>query len=211
MDERLWKKYWLRAVWGAWLLRFVPFVRMVGLNGSMVTGNLNSKSDIDFLIITERGHLYTANILSIITMRLFGLKVHGNKIIGRICLNRYQVVNNLKIGEESVYHARVFHNLIPLFASKELYKKYCKYNRWMGQFGYPLVENSIVWEVSIFSYIIQALGELILLPFTRILEKKLKDRQKGIYKRDVKAKHPQSVVILSDCELRCHLPKGIID
>lgn len=78
-----------RIKYSAWLISLVPFVRYVGLNGSLVTGNENKSSDIDFLIIAEEGKLYTVRFLVSFIIQITGWRRHGRKVANRICLNCY--------------------------------------------------------------------------------------------------------------------------
>lgn len=78
-----------RIKYSAWLISLVPFVRYVGLNGSLVTGNEKSSSDIDFLIIAEEGKLYTTRFLVSLIIQMTGWRRHGKNVANRICLNCY--------------------------------------------------------------------------------------------------------------------------
>jgi len=145
MDERLWKKRWMRAVRVAALLQYLPFVRMVGLNGSMVTGTFRPESDIDFLVVAEIGHLYTCRLFVTGFVTLCGLRHRPGHEVGTICLNRYITTGSLDIAEHSAYYARGFHNLIPL-TDAGVYKDYIQANQWMADFGYPLQVHTPVRE-----------------------------------------------------------------
>lgn len=81
--------YIKRAKKSADLLKCVPFIRMVALNGSMARGEDTEKSDIDFLIVAKAGRLYTARFFATAIVGLTGWRRHGDKIAGRVCLNCY--------------------------------------------------------------------------------------------------------------------------
>ncbi len=114
------------------MLSAVPFVRMVGLNGSLPLGTATEKSDIDFLIITKHHRIWTGRFLSTILIHLVGMRRYGKKIAGRICLNRYQTTSSLDVMPHDDYHRRVFSALVPLYDAGGIYEKYCKFNLWMG-------------------------------------------------------------------------------
>jgi hypothetical protein len=71
------------------VLRFVPFLKMAALNGSVVRGEETKKSDIDVLIIAKSGRLYTCRFFAVLLIHLTGWRRHGKKTAGRICLNCY--------------------------------------------------------------------------------------------------------------------------
>lgn len=81
----------------AQLLSAVPYVRLVVLTGSVATGRDNPKSDLDFLIICQRGRLYLGRYLCVGLMTLFGQKSYPkfNKSAGRVCLTFYLADNFL--------------------------------------------------------------------------------------------------------------------
>lgn len=119
------------------LLRWVPFVRLVGLNGSMVTGTMKPSSDIDFYIATAPNRLYTARLLVVLVVHLTGWRRYGSKIRGRICLNRFATTHALEITPHNNYHAKVFSGLAPLYAHHQAYRAYFAANEWMDYNLYP--------------------------------------------------------------------------
>lgn len=129
----------------AFLLRFVPYVRMVGLNGSMVTGRVRLQSDIDFFVVIKRGRIFIGRFLVVMVVQLLGLRPNKRTTAGKICLNRFASRSFLKITPENRYHARVFHNLIPLFSTGGCYEQYLESNRWMERFSLPVAENAVIW------------------------------------------------------------------
>lgn len=131
--------YFRRAQRVALVLAGLPFVRLVGLNGSVARDEAKPESDIDFLIITSPGRMFTVRLLATGIVHLFGLRRHGAKIAGRICLNRYQTTNQLDIEPHNEYHARVFSQLIPLVDIDGTYNHYQEANAWMKAFSLEVV------------------------------------------------------------------------
>lgn len=130
--------YLRRAQRVALLLAGLPFIRLVGLNGSVARHEAKPESDIDFLILTTPGRMFTIRLLATGLVHMFGLRRHGSKIAGRICLNRYQTTNHLMIEPANEYHARVFSQLIPLVDIDGTYEQYQAANAWMAeQFQLP--------------------------------------------------------------------------
>lgn len=191
----------------AWVLRFVPYVRMVGLNGSMVTGWAREESDIDFLIIVKPGHIFLGRILTTAVTHLTGYRRHGNHVAGRICLNRYATADYLHIGPENAYHARVFHNLVPLFSTGRAYTRYLRANGWMAKEGYPLCPHEPVLQDSWASRMLRTFGEILLHPCAKMLERYCRKWQRARLNAEPLAEEPGSRIILSDNELCFHLVK----
>lgn len=130
--------YLRRAERVAQLLAGLPFIRLVGLNGSLARGEAAEQSDIDYLIITAPGRLYTVRLLVTSFVHLLGLRRYGRLIAGRICLNHYQTADQLTIEPRNRYSAEIFSQLIPLVDLDNTYRRYQVVNEWMAQFGQPV-------------------------------------------------------------------------
>ena len=125
--------YFRRATRVALVLAGLPFVRFVGLTGSVARGTAHEGSDIDFFIVANPGRLFTVRLLVSLFVHLFGLRRHGQKISGRICLNRYQTTDALEILPHNRYHAQDLSQLIPLVDLDHIYDQFRLANRWMAQ------------------------------------------------------------------------------
>ena len=132
------REYLRRAKLAAKVLRFVPFLRMAGLNGSLVRGEENVSSDIDFLIIAKRGRLYTARFFAIILVHLTGYRRYADKVAGRICLNCYLSDDNPDISPKNSKSRQKVANsnkyLIPLVGCRFQTERFFKANRWFVKY-----------------------------------------------------------------------------
>jgi len=119
------------------ILRFVPFLRMAALNGSIVRGVENKQSDIDILIIARAGRLYTCRAFATALIQLTGYRRHGQKIAGRICLNCYLNDKNPNIFPQRKSSARkvarAYKYLVPL-VDDGILRKFFKVNKWFGKY-----------------------------------------------------------------------------
>lgn len=120
------------------LLSGIPFIRLVGLNGSLVTGSMSRDSDIDFYLAVAPGRLYTGRLLATLAVHLTGWRRYGSRVRGRVCLNRFATTEALDITPHNDYHARVFSGLEPLWAHEGVYERYQTANQWMTVFGYEV-------------------------------------------------------------------------
>lgn len=75
------------------IIRHVPFSRMVALTGSIAESRETEKSDIDFFIQVEKGHIFTARFIITFLLRLRGIARTDTDITGKICLNWYATYN----------------------------------------------------------------------------------------------------------------------
>ena len=150
------EKYLRRAKVAAWVLRFVPFLRMAGLNGSLVRGDETRASDIDFLIVARRGRLYTARLFATVLVHLTGYRRHKDRVAGRICLNCYlsddnpDILPNDKKSRQKV--ANAYKYLIPLVGCECQEKRFHQANRWIGGYGIRGKEYSRELRSKVFKY-----------------------------------------------------------
>lgn len=205
MDTKTWMRYWRRAVWLSAVLRLVPFVRMVGLNGSMATGTFRKESDIDLYIVVQDGHLFLGRFLATMLIELTGFRIKPGKEAGMFCPNRFAIESFTEITPHDEYHARVFHNLIPVFAVPGTYAAFVRENTWMQEAGQSVVVHEPFLRHSILTRLIQGVAERLL--GSARLEQRVAQWQRRRIAADPRAQDPGSKVIITDKELRFHLTK----
>ncbi len=131
-------EYMRRAIDAGWVLRFAPFIRMLGLNGSLVRGEESEESDIDFLVIAKRGRLYTTRFFTIILAELTGYRRKGDKVAGRICLNCYLPDNKLDISPKDKKSrekvAKAYKYLIALIDAEDYENEFFRANEWFSRY-----------------------------------------------------------------------------
>lgn len=91
------EKYWNRAILAAKILSYIPFIKMVAIVNSLAFFNCDEKSDIDFLVISQKEKIWTVRFLSTVLMHFFGLRRHNKKIAKRICLSFYLSEDKLNV------------------------------------------------------------------------------------------------------------------
>ncbi len=96
ISARQWPRarFWARLIWA------VPYVRMVAVTGALAADNVESDGDIDYLLVTLPGHLWTARAGAVLLCRVAGLC--GD----HLCPNYLVTTASLRLGNESLYGAR---------------------------------------------------------------------------------------------------------
>lgn len=205
------QKYLRRAKIIASVLSIVPFVRMIGLSGSLARNEAKEKSDIDFFVVLKKGRLWSGRAFVSILTHLTGYHRYNDKIAGRICLNCYQTEDHLTIGPKNLKNAQDYSNIKILCQSHGLAKKFIEANRWISDKGYQFINidsdsggNNIA--ASFLRWLLEALYELL---FNEWGEKQLRAYQiKRILKNPLTSVSSKTQIYISDQELRFHPAKG---
>jgi len=117
-----------------WWLRFVPFVRMVAVTGTLAMKNCEKNSDIDFLVVLEKGRIFTGRLLVTAIVHLLGKRRYGKKIKNRICLNYFIATGNLEIKRQELFSANEYSFIYPLFGYS-VFQIFCETNiTWIKKF-----------------------------------------------------------------------------
>src|SRR3989344_781711 len=185
-----------------WLLRLVPFVRMIGVTGRLAMKNAEEKSDWDILVILKGGKIWTGRTLVTLLVHLIGKRRHKNKIKDRVCLNYFITGDSLEISTRDLYSSNEYYFTFPLFDA-DIFKKFRLKNRWIKNFkpNYQPEEigNLRIIKDSWLSRTSRTLGEA-LFGFD-FLEKWLRKWEKGKIMRNPKTREKGGLIIASDEKL----------
>jgi len=124
----------------AWWLRFVPFVRMVAVTGTVAMKNCEKESDIDFFVVLKKRRIFTGRLAATLMVHLLGRRRYGNRIKNRICLNHFRTTGSLEIERKDFFAVNEYSFLYPLFGF-DVYGEFAGANiSWIGKikpnFGY---------------------------------------------------------------------------
>ncbi len=196
-----------RAVW---FLRFIPYVRMIGVTGRLSMKSASQQSDWDVLIVLKNGHIWTGRTLVTAFLQLIGKRRYGKKIKDRICLNHFITDESLEVITKEKFpefSAHEFSFIFPIFDSG-IFQKFQFRNSWIRNycFNYYLAEtkNLKTLEDNKITKNIRKVGEFFL--NFKFLESWLANWQRKKIKRNPKTQLPGSFISVSDKHL-VFLPK----
>lgn len=110
------------------LYRF-PFVRMIGVSGSLSKQFADEESDIDFFIITAKNRLWIARTLLHVYKKFTYLRGRQHWH----CMNYFIDAGNLAIKEKNIFTAMETATLIPM-AGKEMHSAFLEENHWAFEY-----------------------------------------------------------------------------
>ncbi len=111
-------------------LGFIPFVRMIGVTGSLAMKQSEEGSDWDFFVILKEGHIWTGRTLLTGFLHIIRKRRHGAFSRDRACLNYYITDARLEIFPQDFFAANEYRFIIPMLGS-EAFRKFELKNRWI--------------------------------------------------------------------------------
>ncbi len=122
------EKFVPKAYQNAQLIGSFPFVRAVGISGSLSKGYMDESGDVDYFIITEPERLWIARTLLILYKKVFLL--NNRKYF---CVNYFIDTNHLEIPDKNIFTATEILTLIPAY-NAQLFESFVTKNLWTKDF-----------------------------------------------------------------------------
>lgn len=121
------------------ILSFIPLIKMVAVTGSLAMENSAEESDIDLMIITKKGLLWTTRALTYLMIGLFGIgvrKPHDSNQRDKLCLNIWLDESDSiwPKNDRSLYTAHEIAQTVPLINKDNTYEKFIYQNKWILDF-----------------------------------------------------------------------------
>jgi len=122
----------------AYWLKFIPWIKMVGVTGNLAMNNAQSDDDIDLLILTKKNRLWSTRLLAILITEILGIRRRAGQkeVANKICLNMFLDEVHLQIPqkEQNLFTAHEICQLKPLLSKDNFYSKFIAQNQWYQKF-----------------------------------------------------------------------------
>jgi hypothetical protein len=193
-------------------LQVIPGVRLIGVTGSLSMHSSVPEDDIDLLIITASGKLWTTRALVLGVLWGAGVKrpdddraIHPDQV----CANIFLQEDDLKIPDHNIFIAHEICQMLPL-VGPEVYYRFVQANTWVNEYLPQWHGRDEVWEDRDSLRLLRRLGELVLGGFIgRRLEASLMRRQMARIRHKHARGHNVGVKV-SATQLRFH-PRDLSD
>lgn len=118
------------------ILSLIPSVIMVGITGSLAMHNAEDGGDVDLLIITKNGRLWSTRVISYLLLKFLGLSLRKPNIPSqkdKLCLNMWLDESDLvwSKNERNFYTAHEILQVIPIINKNRAYERFILKNMWV--------------------------------------------------------------------------------
>ncbi len=120
-------KLWPRARHFGGILATIPFVRMVGVTGSLAADNPRAAADVDYVLIAAVNRLWLARAGAIAIVRV------ARQLGTSLCPNYVLATTALQLDRRDLYTAHELLQLVPLSGPK-IYRAFLDANCWASRF-----------------------------------------------------------------------------
>jgi predicted nucleotidyltransferase len=115
---------WLRARQWAAIMAHLPCVRMIAVTGSLAMNNMRPEADIDYLVVTTPGRVWTTRLM------LVGLVRLARILNVELCPNYVLSTEVMHLDDQTFFTARELAQMVPVFGL-ERYRTMMQLNAWM--------------------------------------------------------------------------------
>lgn len=196
---------WQRVKKWHWLLRSVPFVRLIAVGNTLAFGWPSRESDIDLFVVAERKWLFTARLFLTAFASLARIRRSGDRIAGRFCLSFFvadsaQNLEKIQLKPADPYLAFWIANLKPIVGSAEAFRAA---NPWLAKKFPNLPQLAGFTRATRQNWFAKFLEILIRNPLGQLAEKGYKKWQLRRARAKRGNKNPGAVII-SESMLKFH-------
>ncbi|MBW6441119.1 hypothetical protein K0B03_03755 [Patescibacteria group bacterium] len=203
---------WKKAKKIFWIMQIVPFTKLVMASGSFALCNTRKDSDIDLMIVAQKGRIWTVRTFFTLLTIALGVRRYKDRTEDKICLNHYITDQSLKIPFQSLYTVQLYYHILSVYNSekdRKMFRKFQAENNWMKNY----LENYEFSEIESFRSITRNSSLSVLSGFIEFiltgkagdyLEKKMSKMQSYRIKKDPLHLKKGGRITISDDQLEFH-------
>lgn len=139
MRKRISARKFSIAEKAAKILGLIPTIKAVAITGALAMENADEDADVDLLVITRKGTLWTTRLLTLGLLALIGFPTRrfgDRNQKDKLCLNMWldESVPGWPREDRNIYTAHEIAQIIPLINKDRAYEEFLYKNRWLREF-----------------------------------------------------------------------------
>jgi len=113
-----------------------PFVKMIGISGSVGSYTPREEDDIDIVFVVRKDALWLTRFLDFVILNAWGVRRRRNSENNKnkLCINLYLSYENLYLPNQDIYTAFQLFNVIPIYGEQTYSKLLNKNKSWLQRF-----------------------------------------------------------------------------
>ena len=116
------------------ILKLVGTIQMVAVSGALAMENSHKNDDIDLVIVTAKGTLWTTRLITMVLLSPFKRNPGSKSTDNRACLNLFFDESDLNIKNQNIYQAHEICQMQPLWSRSKTYSRFIHVNKWIFNF-----------------------------------------------------------------------------
>ena len=136
--EKQSKSFLLKAKFYVWFLKFIPWIKLVGISGGLAMKNADKKDDIDLFLVTTKNRIWLTRLLTIFILDFLGVrrraKMKPSQVAGKLCANILLEEDQLEQTNKDIFTAHEVLQMRVLWERGGMYGKYLLDNAWAFKF-----------------------------------------------------------------------------
>lgn len=122
------------------LLSLTPWVKGIFLCNTMAYQNSRAESDIDLLVITKPGKIWTTRFLMTSFTKFLNLRPRDENNKNKLCLSFFLTQGNLKLENLKIHPQRDIYltywidQLMPIYQTQDAYNNFRRANTWIKKY-----------------------------------------------------------------------------
>lgn len=114
------------------LIGKIPWIKMIGITGSVATFNAKPEDDIDLFIVTQKNRVWITRFFVFLILKSLGMYAQGKKNKRKLCCNLFIDESEMMWAKEkqNVYVAHEIVHLMPVVNKSDTYFEFIGKNKW---------------------------------------------------------------------------------
>lgn len=132
--DKISKQHLQTATYISLIFKLIPWIKMIGISGSLSMMGSSKQDDIDLFVITSDRRIWISRLLLIALTTLTGLRRRRREKIlsahGKLCINLILEESNLAQKKKNIYVAHEVLQMKVLWQRDEVYSRFLHTNDW---------------------------------------------------------------------------------